>query len=173
MKPALGIFLFFAGAALACGQQPSTTSPAQRQGGVNRRGDQVMGFSHQKTDHHFLLFADGGEINVAANDPGDSASRDMIRMHLQQITGEFAAGDFTDPMLIHATVPPGAPVMKRLRARIDYRYAETPRGAQVRIVTRDREALDAVHEFLRFQIADHHTGDSTQVRSGKAGPKHP
>lgn len=27
---------------------------------VDHRGDQVMGFSHEKTTHHFRLFTDGG-----------------------------------------------------------------------------------------------------------------
>ena len=39
----------------------------------------------------------------------------------------------------------------------------TPRGAMVRIVTHDPDALKAVHEFLEFQIMDHRTGDSATV----------
>ena len=37
------------------------------------------------------------------------------------------------------------------------------RGDQVRIATSNPEALRAVHEFLRFQIRDHRTGDSLTV----------
>jgi len=33
----------------------------------------------------------------------------------------------------------------------------------VRITTRDGEALAAVHEFLRYQIREHHTGDPLTV----------
>ncbi|SPE25161.1 conserved exported hypothetical protein [Candidatus Sulfopaludibacter sp. SbA3] len=43
---------------------------------MNNRGDRVMGFSHEKTTHHFRLYADGGAIEVTANDPRDTASRD-------------------------------------------------------------------------------------------------
>jgi hypothetical protein len=34
----------------------------------------------------------------------------------------------------------------------------------VNIITTDAEALKAVHAFLKFQIADHKTGDSPVVR---------
>src|SRR6185503_13864578 len=50
--------------------------------GVNERGDHAMGFSHEKTTHHFRLTANGGAIEVTSNDPKDIASRDQIRMHL-------------------------------------------------------------------------------------------
>jgi hypothetical protein len=33
----------------------------------------------------------------------------------------------------------------------------------VDIVTKDAAALKAAHDFLKFQIADHKTGDSTTV----------
>ncbi len=131
--------------------------------GVNQRGDQVMGFSHQKTTHHFRLKTDGGAIEVEANDATDTASRDQIRTHLRHIARKFAAGDFTAPMLIHAQSPPGVPAMKRLKAAIKYQFEETGRGGRVRIVTNSPKAIAAVHEFLRFQISDHQTGDSTEV----------
>jgi hypothetical protein len=38
--------------------------------GVDQRGDHVMGFSRAKTTHHFLLYRDGGAIQVEANDEG-------------------------------------------------------------------------------------------------------
>ena len=42
---------------------------------MNKRGDKHMGFDHLKTTHHFLLSKDGGAIQVAANDPKDTAER--------------------------------------------------------------------------------------------------
>jgi hypothetical protein len=130
---------------------------------VDRRGDQVMGFAHDKTMHHFRLFADGGAIEVTANDTSDTASRDKIRMHLGHIAKKFAAGDFAAPMLIHNTKVPGTTVMAAKRAAIEYRYEDLPQGGRVKIKTADKQALAAVHEFLRFQISDHRTGDSGKV----------
>lgn len=126
---------------------------------VNKRGDQAMGFSHEKTAHHFLLLKDGGVIDAAVNDAKDAASREQIRVHFGHIAKAFAAGDFQLPMLIHDQDPPGVEAMKRHAADIQYRYVKTPRGAHVRIRTQNPEALRAVHEFLRFQIQDHKTGD--------------
>ena len=36
-------------------------------------------------------------------------------------------------------------------------------GARVRMSTRNPEALNAIYEFLRFQIKEHKTGDSLEV----------
>jgi hypothetical protein len=127
---------------------------------VDNRGDHVMGFSHEKTTHHFRLYKDGGAIEVTANDPKDTASRDQIQMHLSHIARMFAAGDFNAPMLIHDRVPPGVPVMQRLKAEVQYEFTKTERGGTVRITTSNAEALAAIHEFLRFQIDDHRTGDT-------------
>jgi hypothetical protein len=130
---------------------------------VNQRGDHVMGFTHEKTTHHFRLYADGGAIQVTANDPKDTESRDQIRMHLSHIAQMFAAGDFQAPMLIHDQTPPGAATLQRLKAEVSYRFEETPNGGRVRIATKNKEALSAAHEFLRFQISDHRTGDTLGV----------
>lgn len=131
--------------------------------GVNERGDKAMGFSHQKTTHHFLLFKDGGAIDVSANDATDTASRDQIRGHLTHIAQMFTDGDFSTPMLVHDRVPPGADGMKKKKQQIRYTYEETEKGARVRILTTDKKALAAVHDFLRFQIEDHKTGDPLTV----------
>lgn len=87
------------------------------------------------------------------------ATRDQIRAHLAHIAALFTSGDFDIPMFIHDRVPPGVPVMKARAAAITYTYQETKHGGQVRIKTTDPDALQAVHEFLVFQIQDHRTGD--------------
>jgi hypothetical protein len=142
--------------------QPPASTDAHHHD-MNERGDKVMGFSHEKTTHHFRLYPDGGAIEVEANDASDTESRDAIRGHFSHIVKMFTAGDFSAPMLIHQQNPPGTPVMKRLREQIRYTLEETPRGGRIRITTQNAEAIHAVHEFLRFQIKDHQTGDSTAV----------
>ncbi|MBL8202737.1 MAG: hypothetical protein JNM09_00810 [Blastocatellia bacterium] len=154
--------------ASASGATPQTGQGATHQhddhhAGVNKRGDKVMGFAHDKTTHHFRLRTDGGLIEVEAKDPDDTKSRDQIRTHLQHIAQKFTAGDFTAPMLIHAKTPPGVPTMKQLKTAIKYQFEETARGGQVRLVTSNSKAITAIHKFLRFQIADHRTGDTTKI----------
>lgn len=132
---------------------------------VNRRGAQAMGFSQTKTTHHFRLNADGGAIEVTANRAKDVTRRNQIRQHLQHIAQAFAAGDFSQPQHTHAQTPPGVTAMTELKAAIHYRYESLPRGGRVRLTTTNPAALIALHEFLRFQIADHQTGDTTVVPS--------
>ena len=122
-----------------------------------------MGFSHEKTTHHFKLYEDGGAIEVTAKDSKDSASRDQIRMHLGHIAGMFAAGNFEAPFLVHAINPPGTATMKAQREQIEYKYEDNDLGGRVRITTHNGAALKAVYEFLRFQIKEHKTGDSMDI----------
>ena len=129
---------------------------------MEKRGDHVMGFSHEKVTHHFRLFDDGGAIEVQANDPQDDQSRDQIRMHFGHIAKMFAAGDFKAPMLIHDQTPPGVEIMARHKHEIQYTYETTDRGARIRITTSNEDARSAVHDFLRFQIKEHQTGDPLQ-----------
>jgi len=133
-------------------------------GQMNDRGEKRMGFSQTATTHHFILKADGGAIQVEANDSADAANRDNIRMHLGHIAKAFQDGDFEIPMFVHDTVPPGVPEMKQLQKEIRYSFAETPNGGRVVISSTNKEALDAIHRFLRFQIEEHKTGDPMDVR---------
>jgi hypothetical protein len=156
--------------ALLSGMQQEKPAPQQKAAqvddhhqGVVERGDHVMGFSHDKTTHHFRLYADGGAIEAEAIDSQDAASRDAIRSHFTHIAKMFAEGDFAAPMLIHVQNPPGTSEMKRLREAIQYKLENTEHGGRIRITTKNAKALQAVHTFLRFQIADHQTGDSTEV----------
>jgi hypothetical protein len=130
---------------------------------VNKHGDEAMGFSHMKSTHHFRMTAQGGSIEVQANDPGDTETRDQIRVHLQQIAKALRAGDFSAPEQTHSRVPPGSAAMQRLMSEMNYRYEELAGGGRVMITTQNAEAVSAVHEFLRFQIQDHRTGDPLEI----------
>jgi len=156
---------------IASAQQEKKTPPTQPMPGMsemqdekmNERGDHVMGFDHTKTTHHFRLLANGGSIEVAANSTQDKQSRDQIRMHLGHIAKMFADGNFNAPMLIHDQVPLGVPVMQKLKSDIQYKFEETEQGARIRISTDSPAALHAIHDFLRFQIKEHKTGDPLDV----------
>ncbi|MEK6301394.1 MAG: hypothetical protein AABO41_11780 [Acidobacteriota bacterium] len=136
---------------------------SQRHADLNKRGDQAMGFSHEKTTHHFLLKPNGGAIEVTANDPNDGASRDQIRRHLAHVAEMFSKGDFSLPMFTHGEAPPGTEEMTRLKADIKYSFEAIDRGGRVLITITNPGAIDAVHQFLRFQIKDHKTGDALEV----------
>jgi len=149
--------------ALTASQQVQQPESTKRTEDVVKRGEHVMGFSHETTIHHFRLFKDGGEIVVAANDPKDKSSIDQIRAHLGHIAKMFSAGNFNAPMIIHDTNPPGVATMTRLKDQIRYEFSETAQGARIRLVTASLETTDAVHAFLLFQIVDHRTGDAPTI----------
>lgn len=146
--------------------KPAVSCPMMKgdKSAMNARGEEGMGFSQTATTHHFLLMPDGGAIQVEVNDPKDTTSRDEIRMHLAHISKMFSDGDFNIPMFVHDQTPPGVPAMEKLKADIEYKYEETERGGRVRIKTANQKALAAIHEFLRFQIKEHRTGDALELR---------
>ena len=157
LKITLALISLFVLASLASAQQDVHSA-------MNTRGDYVMGFDHKKTTHHFTLTKSGGIIQVTANDPSDAASRDHIRMHLEHISKAFAAGDFADPHEVHAEDPPGLPVMKERKGKTTYRYESIDRGAKVVITTEDPKALDAIHDYLCYQIREHKTADPLVIQ---------
>jgi hypothetical protein len=163
--------IFTALTATAALAVPAIAAPQHAQ---DHRGQAVMGFDQHKTTHRFSLYEDGGAIDVSVKDAGDHANRDAIRSHLPHIAQMFGAGNFDAPMLVHAQKVPGTAEMAKFKDRLTFKYVETGQGGRVDIVTTDPEALAAVHAFLRFQIADHKTGDTTRVSkrpqtTGKSG----
>ena len=127
---------------------------------MKKPAEMVMGFDQDKVTHHFYLYEDGGAIQLVVKDAKDAASRDAVRSHLPHIAMMFGQGDFNAPMLVHDRKDvPGTAVLATRKDKVTYRYVETPEGGRVDIVTKDRDALAALHAFLTFQITDHKTGD--------------
>ncbi|HEX5758211.1 MAG TPA: hypothetical protein VF121_03360, partial [Thermoanaerobaculia bacterium] len=146
----------------ACGPRAADPPPAPAPGdsafaALQQRGALAMGVDQYTSAHRFDSLADGGRIELQreVDDPEGVA---VIRRHLQEITRAFAEGDFSTPAFVHLRQVPGAAVMAARRGTIAYAYRDLPRGGEVRITTRDAEALRAVHEFLAFQRGDHHAG---------------
>ena len=145
-------------AVASIGVAPQSSDPAQTHAAM------AMGFDQQATTHHFRLYEDGGAIEVTVNDPGDVKDRAAIRSHLPHIAMMFGNGNFDAPMLVHdSSHVPGTAVMAERRDSIRYTYVETTNGGRVEIVTKDPQALAAVHAFLAYQIAEHKTGDTATV----------
>lgn len=130
---------------------------------LNERGESGMGFSQTATTHHFLMFSDGGTIQVEANDAKDKDNLEKIRTHLAKIAQSFTNGDFSTPFAIHAELPAGAKTMQLLKSKISYKYSETEKGGEVKINTQDEVALSAIYDFLRYQIVEHQTGDPLTI----------
>ena len=134
----------------------------QKDEALKKRGAEAMGFDQDATTHHFKLAPTGGSIEVTVTNEKDATMIAAVRSHLRSIAADFARGDFDKPFATHREIPPGVPVMKDNRQKITYRYEDLAQGGAVRIETKDAGSLAAVHEFLRYQIAEHRTGDPKQ-----------
>jgi hypothetical protein len=130
---------------------------------MKERGDHAMGFSQEKTTHHFQLTQTGGFIQVEAKESSDTVSKNLVREHLRHIAMMFSKGDFSIPMLVHDQTPPGAVEMKQLLGALTFTFEETEAGGRVRINATSPAALSAVQKFLRFQIVEHKTGDPLEA----------
>ena len=131
---------------------------------MEKRGDQGMGFQQGKTTHHFLLRKNGGAIEVTANSTDDKTSNEEIQMHLRHIEHAFQSGDFNIPMFVHDQTPPGVATMTKLKDQIHHKYEPAENGGRVVISSANAEAVAAIHEFLKFQIQEHKTGDALEVK---------
>lgn len=123
-----------------------------------------MGFDQDRTVHHFVLRASGGEIVATAKADNDAGLIAQVRAHFQEIAGSFGAGLFDKPVATHGEMPPGARMLAENKDRVTYRYDPLPAGARVIIETTDLDTLEAVHAFLRYQIVEHKTGDPLTIQ---------
>ena len=121
---------------------------------VQQRGALVMGVDQYTSTHRFQSLLDGGRIELQ-RDANDTAGVRTIRQHLRDIARQFAAGDFSASATVHARAVPGTDVMRARRRWIRYEFRPLPGGGELRITTRDPDAVHAVHEFLAFQRTDH------------------
>jgi len=95
----------------------------------DQRGARVMGFDQKRTTHHFLLFTDGGAIDVGVKSAADTNNRDGIRSHLPHIATILGNGNFDASILVHdSDRVPGTRVMAARKDAIRYQYVETPAG---------------------------------------------
>ena len=126
---------------------------------LQARGKSVMGVDQYTSAHKFEMLADGGRI-VLERQENDSAGIATIRAHMRAVAEAFKRGDFSMSAQVHAMEVPGTRVLAGRRQHIEYTVEDLPRGAQVRITTKDEAALAALRQFFAFQNSDHRTGHS-------------
>jgi hypothetical protein len=141
------------GLGIVAAQEPQDTAFASLQ----ERGRTAMGIDQYTSTHRFDDLPDGGRIELRQNQP-DTVGVRAIRAHLARVALGFAAGDFSTPGMVHAQPVPGTGTMAAKHAMINYRFRPLPGGGEIRIITRDPEALEAVHAFLAFQRRAHRAG---------------
>ena len=123
--------------------------------GVQTRGAGVMGVDQYTSAHDFESLANGGRIILERPAASDTSGIRTIRAHMREIAGQFRRGDFNAPFLVHAQAVPGTTEMARLASAIEYAAVDRPLGAELRVTSRNPDAIKAIHAFLAFQRADH------------------
>lgn len=171
-RPSSGILgaLAVAASAASCADRQAThhsTRADSAFAAVQARGadPRAMGVDQYTSPHRFDALPDGGRIELQRA-TGDSAGIAQIRRHMREIAAAFTAGDFRTPAFVHAQEVPGTDVMAAKRGAISYEARDLPRGAEVRITTRDADALRAVHAFIAFQRGDHRAGGAGATGHG-------
>lgn len=119
----------------------------------HRHGDAV-GVDPMAMAHQFAAVPEGGDITLERQ-AHDDMGITQIRSHLLLISRSFKRGDFTIPGFIHVGEVPGAAAMGERSGEIDYTVEDLPHGGVLRIRTTDARALQAIHSFIAFQIAEH------------------
>lgn len=133
---------------------------------VDARHDTLVA-SHATTRHSFRLFRDGGAIELRAIDRADQATIDNVRAHLKDIAAQFKKKDFRTPAFVHGREPAGIDGMTRLHNAIQFRYEPVEGGGRIRMTTANADALGSIHDFLKFQVVEHHTDNSSVVEEDK------
>ena len=137
----------------ACGS--ADQSLADRQQAVAEAGADVMPFDLDATTHVFTDTDTGGIQDVVADDPGDTANIDLIRLHLADEANSFRTGDFSDPEAIHGPAMPGLATLKERFADIRVELTDTDSGARITYDTDDPAVVAAIHDWFAAQTSDH------------------
>jgi Flp pilus assembly protein TadD len=132
-----------------------TAMPGQARPEVQERGTAVMGVDQYASRHRFDSFSNGGLVVLEVENASDTAAIAAIRNHMRGIASDFRAGHFDKPFQVHARRVPGTDVMAARSRLITYIASDLPRGAQLQILSRDPQAIRAIHDFLAFQRMDH------------------
>jgi hypothetical protein len=125
---------------------------------MDHRHGQVVGDDPMALEHQFVATPDGGDI-ILERQIHEDLGISQIRAHLLLISRAFKRGDFSLPGFVHDKPVPGTSVMTARADKIDYTVEDLPHGGVVHIQTKDPEALNAIHSFIAFQIAEHRTGE--------------
>ncbi len=164
MKDAIGRTLSILVAFLVLGALASAqAAPQDPMDALNARFSRVLGVSVEKVVLHFYLVKNGGVIDLTAKDPKDSITVNAIQKYLQNQKELWEKGKESAVTHIHERPPEAAATMRKLRNDITFYTAKTDAGAVLRMFSINDQARGAIQDYLKFEIAEHKTGDSPTV----------
>lgn len=128
------------------------------------RNSQLLGFDLTKTNQHFYLYKNGGAIDISAKNVDDVGSIAAVRRYLEKQEKLFAKGDIELQKQVYTQLPQSLLTMRKLKDEISFSYTATDEGGALRMFTINKDARQAIHDYLKSQIVDNQTGDPTTVQ---------
>lgn len=128
------------------------------------RNSQLLGFDLTKTNQHFYLYKNGGAIDISAKNVDDVGSIAAVRRYLEKQEKLFAKGDVELQKQVYTQLPQSLLTMRKLKDEISFSYTATDEGGALRMFTINKDARQAIHDYLKSQIVDNQTGDPTNVQ---------
>lgn len=136
--------------------QLAHAADALHQAEVAERGKHVMPFRLNATTHVFTKTAQGGTQKVIVKNIAHADQTNLIRVHLQKISRQFAIGDFSGPSRIHGMNMPGLDELRSAqRGEIAVDYRDIEGGAELAYRTSTPGMAAALHKWFDAQLSDH------------------
>lgn len=154
------LFALLVTAALANAQTTPVGDPEQE---MNARFSKAVGVSLDKLVLHYYLVKNGGVVELAAKDPQDTNTIAAIQKYLQNQKELWEKGKDLAVTEVHTKFPESAVTMRKLRNEITFYMAKTDNGGVLRMFSINDQARNAIQDFLKFEIAEHKTGDSPTI----------
>lgn len=142
--------------------QSAATSPDPDQE-LRARFSKALGIDVDRIVQHYYLVKNGGVVELAAKDPADTAAIDAIRKFLVEQRKLYEKGKNETDADVHGKVPDGLPLIKKFRDEITFFATDTTNGAVLRMFSMNPTARSAIQDYMKFQIAEHKTGDSPTI----------
>ena len=160
MRRTLTIFVaLLAFTNLAAAQAPAG-DPDQE---IAQRFSHSLGVTLDKVVVHFYLVKNGGVIELAAKDANDNTTINALQKYLQNQKELWEKGKESAVTEVHAKPPEAALTMRKLRNDITFYMAKTDNGGVLRMFSINDQAKNAIQDYLKYEIAEHKTGDSPTI----------
>ncbi len=127
---------------------------------ANARLARVVGVIPDSIVLHYYLVKNGGVIEITTKQPDDTATANAIMKYLESQKDLFDKGKNDSDNDVHGQMPAGLLTMKKLKNDITFNAVRQDNGGVLRIFSVNEQARQAIHDYMKYEIAAHATGDS-------------
>ena len=145
----------------------------QKLSNTKAKGEVVMGFDLDQTQHYFHLTSTGlvMAVKVESNSSEFQSQVLLVRAHLADLTSNFTAKDFSQPKVIHGSSMPGLAKLASSDTNLLASYSDLDAGAVIKLSTSDPQTLNALSLWMETQLQEH--GKDASIDSNLEFPQVP